>query len=497
MKHIILFLIVISNNLFSINYQYDTNNRLVRVADDNGTTKQYTYDKLGNRTSENIYKLGIEYAPSNIIAGTVITFNLVATGEEIPASSSYTWAFGDNGTGTGLTATHAYTANGTYTVACTVTYTDGTKQTVTREIKCPSSNQMLKMNEGWNLISFNTNINGSTIESVFPNLIADNNYVAMKNRVNLFDFPVFNIHDIPSLTYTQAYHVYLEKADSVAVGGTSVSPESTPIALTAGWNTIPYLRNSPMSAATALATILPYIKLLQNQAGGQFIPSENVNTLEQGTSNSGMLVPGKGYAIYVTQACTLTYPANSEYVTIGTQRWATRNLDVATYRNGDPIPQVTDPTAWANLTTGAWCYYNNDPANGAIYGKLYNWYAVNDSRGLAPEGWHVPSDAEWTTLTTFLGGTSVAGGKLKETGTTHWNSPNTGATNETGFTALPGGYRPGTGIFADNGYSCTLWSSSANGNNLAWQMQLLSNGNSFNRGSNYKNLGFSVRLIKD
>ena len=142
-------------------------------------------------------------------------------------------------------------------------------------------------------------------------------------------------------------------------------------------------------------------------------------------------------------------------IVIGTQQWMEKNLDVLTYRNGDIIPQVTDPTAWAALTTGAWCYYNNDVANGAIYGKLYNWYAVNDPRGLAPTGWHVPSDAEWTTLETTLGGDPVAGGKMKVAGTTRWTTPNTGATNESGFAGLPGGTRNNNGTFSNvgsNGY---------------------------------------------
>ena len=102
-------------------------------------------------------------------------------------------------------------------------------------------------------------------------------------------------------------------------------------------------------------------------------------------------------------------------VKIGIQTWTTKNLDVATYRNGDPIPQVQDATAWAILTTGAWCYYQNNTENGTNYGKLYNWYAVNDSRGLAPNGFHIPTDAEWTTLSTLLGGEAVAGGKMKTT----------------------------------------------------------------------------------
>jgi uncharacterized protein (TIGR02145 family) len=184
-------------------------------------------------------------------------------------------------------------------------------------------------------------------------------------------------------------------------------------------------------------------------------------------------------------------------VTIGQQIWMNKNLDVAYYRNGDPIPQVTDPTVWAGLTTGAWCYYNNDPLLGAIYGKLYNWYAVNDPRGLAPEGWHVPSDAEWTVLTNYLGGYSIAGGKMKETGYTHWYSPNTGATNESGFTGLPGGFRSNNGSYwglRGNGY---WWSSTEDYATDAWYRHLGFFSTDLDSPINTKVYGFSVRCVKD
>jgi uncharacterized protein (TIGR02145 family) len=134
-------------------------------------------------------------------------------------------------------------------------------------------------------------------------------------------------------------------------------------------------------------------------------------------------------------------------VTICDQDWMVKNLDVSTYRDGTLIPQVTtfaELLAASNAGTGAWLYYNNNPANGAIYGKLYNWYAVNDSRGLAPAGWHIPANAEWVTLSDCLGGAAVAGGKMKTTGTIEdatglWRAPNTDATNSSGFSALPGG----------------------------------------------------------
>lgn len=144
-------------------------------------------------------------------------------------------------------------------------------------------------------------------------------------------------------------------------------------------------------------------------------------------------------------------------VTIGTQVWMAENLKTTKYRNGDPIPNITDNTAWKKLNSGALCNFNNDANIGDKYGKLYNWYAVDDSRNIAPAGWHVPTDAEWTTLIDYLGGEKVAGGKLKEIGITHWNTPNTGATNETGFTALPGSYRSNDGRFDDIGISGMWW----------------------------------------
>lgn len=184
---------------------------------------------------------------------------------------------------------------------------------------------------------------------------------------------------------------------------------------------------------------------------------------------------------------------------IGTQLWTCKNLDVTTYRNGDPIPEVTDPTAWAALTTGAWCYYDNDPANNAIYGKLYNWYAVNDPRGLAPTGYHVPSDTEWTTLTDYLGGSTVAGGELKEVGTTHWADPNNGATNSACFTALGGDLRFDSGNFIGDPTNETgnWWSSTEFNTDLAWQRFMFSYSGQINRTTYRKQAGFSVRLIKD
>jgi uncharacterized protein (TIGR02145 family) len=175
-----------------------------------------------------------------------------------------------------------------------------------------------------------------------------------------------------------------------------------------------------------------------------------------------------------------------------------KNLEVSTYRNGDVIPQVTNAAAWAALTTGAWCWYNNDPANGAVYGKLYNWYAVNDSRGLCPTGWHVPTDAEWSTLETTLGGASVAGGAIKTVGTSRWLTPNTGATNSSGYSALPGGYRLGfDGTFSSVTNTGFFWTSDEGASTHGWsRLVKFDFSDTFRMSQNKKN-GYSVRCMRD
>jgi uncharacterized protein (TIGR02145 family) len=182
-------------------------------------------------------------------------------------------------------------------------------------------------------------------------------------------------------------------------------------------------------------------------------------------------------------------------VDICTQVWMAKNLTVSHYRNGDSIPEVENGTVWSGLTTGAWCYYKGDTANGRKYGKLYNWYAVNDPRGLAPAGWHIPNDSEWTVLTKCLGGS--AGGKMKETGTTHWLSPNTGATNSSGFTALPGGNLAVGFIFFDiNEYA--YWWSTTDANPSPWFYTLSYETANVQRSNPFpKGDGLSIRCVKD
>jgi uncharacterized protein (TIGR02145 family) len=218
---------------------------------------------------------------------------------------------------------------------------------------------------------------------------------------------------------------------------------------------------------------------------------------------------------YATNATGTGYGNEEVYTvipgTIGTQVWTTQNLNVSTYRDGTPIPQVTDPTAWQNLTTGAWCYYNNSTANGATYGKLYNWYAVAGiydasslstpslRKNLAPAGYHIPTDEEWTILSTTLGGESVAGGKMKALGTALWSTPNAGATNSSGFGGLPGGMcNNGAGFYDIRNFG-RWWSSTVKDASSAWTRSLYSVGPSLLRdgAQNTSSFGYSVRCVKD
>jgi uncharacterized protein (TIGR02145 family) len=189
-------------------------------------------------------------------------------------------------------------------------------------------------------------------------------------------------------------------------------------------------------------------------------------------------------------------------IRIGTQVWMTKNLNVDKFRTGEAIPQAKTDEEWKRAGESgepAWCYYDNNPAKGAVYditiGKLYNWYAVNDPRGLAPMGWHVPSDREWTVLTEYLGGNEVAGAKMKsETG---WFYAGYGS-NSSGFSGLPGGYRNYFGPFDDFGSNGTWWSSSTEySSNGAWYRYLSYKNGSVGRGNHHKGDGFSVRCLRD
>lgn len=186
-----------------------------------------------------------------------------------------------------------------------------------------------------------------------------------------------------------------------------------------------------------------------------------------------------------------------EEIKIGNQISSSKNLNVDTFRNGDPIPHVENDEQWEkagkNCEPG-WCYYNNDPANGEKYGKLYNWFAVNDPRGLVPEGWHVPSDDEWTTLTDDLGGSDVAGTKMKST--SGWKEDGNGY-NKSGFSGLPGGARYANGTFHSIGECGSWWSSTEDDSDFAWSHSMYSYIGYVSGDDESMGAGFSVRCLRD
>jgi uncharacterized protein (TIGR02145 family) len=245
--------------------------------------------------------------------------------------------------------------------------------------------------------------------------------------------------------------------------------------------------------------------VFKDQKGAVVTPktiSGHLKNVKPGESNrivwdiltDGITLSGK----YKAEVSIQKYlPINLNSVKIGNQIWMTENLNVDRFQNGDIIPEAKTAEEWeaaGNAKRPAWCYYDNDPANGKKYGKLYNWYAVNDTRGLAPAGWHVPSDSEWTALSTFLGGEDVAGKKMKST--VGW-STNGNGTNSSNFLGLPGGFRYRSGDFGDVGGNGDWWSASENSGTYAWSRDLDNDDSNLSRDANGKSNGFSVRCVRD
>jgi len=226
---------------------------------------------------------------------------------------------------------------------------------------------------------------------------------------------------------------------------------------------------------------------------------QNHQDLIEGLTNSLEGVAGfEPCLLNWTCGCPLAYQGY-DYATvqIGEQCWFAENLHSEKYDNGDAIPQNVSDAEWISTISGATAVYGENASNLGIYGRLYNWYAVDDARGLCPSGWHVPSDDEFTQLTDYLGGENGAGGKMKEAGFDHWNPPNTGATNSSGWTGLPGGYRVDfSGYFSNAGNYGFWWSSSPNGSN-AWFRGMYNFNEDVNRHYNVPRYGLSVRCVRD
>lgn len=301
----------------------------------------------------------------------------------------------------------------------------------------------------------------------------------LTNSCEKDDLPVLTTSAVTNITQTTA-----------TCGGNITSDGgSTITVLGVCWSTdsIPTITDSKTTNGTSVGSFTSNITGLSSNTT-YYVRAYATNS--EGT--------GYGSAVsFETLAGTVTDIDGNVYntVAIGTQVWMKENLKVTKYRNGDAIPNVIDDSQWDDLTTGAYCYYDNSSSNGTTYGGLYNWYAVNDSRKIAPTGWHVSTLTEWMTLITYLGGESVAGGKIKETGTIHWQSPNIGATNESGFTALPGGFR--WDEFYSIGSTGYWWSSTESTLSNAWGLVVYNDYSEINHWENGYWCGYSVRCLRD
>jgi uncharacterized protein (TIGR02145 family) len=244
------------------------------------------------------------------------------------------------------------------------------------------------------------------------------------------------------------------------------------------------------------AVLDPGVYTWQVQAACSTVPPYNVTPISPAST---FTVGGSG-----TCPATVTDVDGNVYntVQIGGQCWMAENLATETYNDGSAIPTGLSNSAWQSTTSGAFAVYADNPANKGAYGLLYNWYAVADPRGICPAGWHVPTDGEWTELTDHLGGEPIAGGPMKTTGTLGagtglWNAPNTGATNISGFSGLPGGFRYYNGLFYNLGDYGYWWGATESTTINAWS-RILDTDNTFVlRSANDKDYGFSVRCVRD
>jgi uncharacterized protein (TIGR02145 family) len=242
-----------------------------------------------------------------------------------------------------------------------------------------------------------------------------------------------------------------------------------------------------LSAAALAILFLGCEKENQNGDINNPVPSEMTNG-----KTTALFNPNLTYG-------TLTDQDGNIYktITIGSQTWMAENLRTTKYRDGSRINMSIED--WSDWTQGYFCEYNNtrNPDSIATYGRLYNWNALNSSRNIAPTGWRVPTQEDWETLIAFLGGGAFVGGKLKEIGVTHWNDPNLEANNESGFTALPGGYRADNGGFLGMGQNANFWTNLELSSNSGQNFNLSAGAGGVGSYLGFKSFGFSLRLIKE
>ena len=297
--------------------------------------------------------------------------------------------------------------------------------------------------------------------------------------------PTLTTNAITAITANSAF----SGGEIINDGGSSVNARGL------CWNTTsgPTINNSITSNGSGIGTFTSsitglsanttyYVKAYATNNTGTAYGNEQTFTTLQGGGTGSTLIDIDGNAY--------------DTVIIGNQAWMKQNLTVTRFNNGDSIPLVILDNQWISQTSAANCYVNNNINNNAVYGRLYNYYTVSDTRNICPVGWHVPTDAEWTILEDTLGGLLVAGGKMKETGISHWTSPNSFATNSSNFTGLPGGKRGSDGTYSIFGNSSYWWSSTTLGSAGIYRRLDFDVASVIESTHSFKN-GLSIRCIKN
>jgi uncharacterized protein (TIGR02145 family) len=420
----------------------------------------------------------------------------------------YVRAYATNSTGTGYGNQQTFTASSTSNTLPVVTSTSVTglttvQATFNAEVNSQGGGTVTERGAVWNT-SGNPTVNSNRVPSgsgtgVYTASITGfsggSNYYVRAYAINNFgisygvEIPFTTLFGLATLTTN---NVIAQSITASSGGNITDNGGSTVTARGVVWNTTgtPTISNSRTTDGSSTGSYVSNMTALS--------PSTTYYVRAYATNSTGTAYGNQQTFTTTATSQTVTDIDGNTYntVQIGTQVWMSENLKTSRYRNGGSIPYVVGNSDWQALTTGAWSNYNHDAANDPIYGKLYNWYTTLGDT-LCPAGWGVPTDDEWTTLTTYLGGESVAGGKMKSVGTAYWNDPNTGATNESGFSVLPGGYRYYDGSFNDIGDYASFWSATENASFYAWYRNLNFFIGFVFRSFNDKSLGASVRCLRD
>jgi len=366
--------------------------------------------------------------------------------------------------------------------------------------------QQIELSEGYSFVSSRIVAENPNMQDILQNNLANLEFVRNSQGFMLQKIGPVWVNNIGNWVNTEGFLFKMSSGDDLIITGDVIDPQ-TPIELSTGYQIIGYLPDQALNTEEVFQDVLENLEFVRNTAG---LMLRKIGPLW--VNNIGLMQPGEGYLVKMYSYDILIYPASSSFtcgnpftdprdekiyntVQIGDQCWMAENLNVGTMINVEN--NMSD-----NGIIEKYCY-DDDPANCDTYGGLYQWNEIMEYtttpgvQGICTTGWHLPTNGEWAILSDFLGGESIAGGKMKETGTTHWSSPNLGATNESGFTALPGGYRYSWNHYNNITYNGMFWSSSEDYGDFAWSLYLSYFYVSVDPITYNMLYGFSVRCVKD